>query len=132
MVEFGSPTVSKKKENFMPLKEGQELLIKRPGTLIGRVVRPRPGDFGVPEEQTHYLVQIEPRYFLRSHLEPVEEPTSGQRLERLSREWIEELGRFNEAGRQFFTDPQNESFFANWVESGTKLGLFIPIESEIK
>ena len=116
----------------MPLKEGQEVLIKTPGILVGKVVHPRPGDFGLPEEQMHYLVQMEPRYFLRSHLEPVEESARGQRLERPSREWVEELGRFNEAGRQFFTDPQNESFFANWVESGRKLGLFIPIESEIK
>ena len=116
----------------MPLKEGQEVLIKTPGMLVGKVVRPRPGDFGLPEEQTHYLVQMEPRYFLRSHLEPVEEPASGQRLERLSREWIDELGRFNEAGRQLSIDPQNKSLFAYWVESGTKLGLFIPIEPEIK
>jgi hypothetical protein len=116
----------------MPLKEGQEVRIKVTGILVGKVVRPRAGDFGLPEEQVHYLVRIEPQYYLRSHLEPVEGSASGQRLERLSREWIEELGRFNEAGRQFFTDPQNESFFANWAESGTKLGLFIPIESKIK
>lgn len=115
----------------MALKQGQEVLIKAPGTLIGKVVRPRPGDSGLPDEQTHYLVKIEPRYYLRSNLEPVEERRSSPRLERYSREWMDELGRFNEAGRQFFADPQNKSLLANWVESGAKLGLFFPAEREI-
>lgn len=110
----------------MPLKKGQEVLIKNPGILVGKVISQRSGDSGMPEEQTHYRVQIEPRYCLSGDLEPVEAHSS-PRLERYSREWIEELGRFNEAGRRFFTDPQNKNLLANWAESGTKLGLFIPI-----
>jgi len=112
----------------MPLKKGQEVLIKPPGILVGKVICQRSGDSGLPEEQTHYRVQIEPRYYLSGDLEPVEEDSSSPRLERGSREWIVALGRFNEAGRQFFKDPQNKNILAIWVESGTKLGLSIPIE----
>jgi hypothetical protein len=128
MIEFARLATAKRKENLMPFKKGQEVLIKNPGTLVGKVISQRSGDSGLPEEQTHYRVQIQPRYYLSGDLEPVEEDSSSPRLERGSGEWLEALGRFNEAGRQLLTDPQNNSLLANWGESGTKLGLLFLTE----
>jgi len=113
----------------VPLKKDQEVRIKRPGIFIGKVMGPRPGDFGLPEEQTYYRVQIcAEDYYLSTDLEPVVQPSAGAMLERYSKEWLDELERFNEIGRQFLANPKDENLLRQWAESGTKLGFFIPVE----
>jgi hypothetical protein len=121
--------VVNRKETLVPLKKDQEVRIKRPGIFIGKVMGPRPGDFGLPEEQTYYRVQIcAEDYYLSTDLEPVVQPSAGAMLERYSKEWLDELERFNEIGRQFLANPKDENLLRQWAESGTKLGFFIPVE----
>ena len=115
----------------MPLKKDQEVLIKKPGILAGKVIGPRPGDVGLSEEETHYRVQIcaeEPRYYLSADLEPLQQPSGSGKLERYSKEWLDELKQFNKIGRQFLANPKDKNLVRQWAESGTKLGLYIPIE----
>src|SRR6267378_1279083 len=50
-----------------PLKPNDEVYIKSLG-MYGRVLRPRPGDVGEPEDEKCYEIQIT-RYFLRTDLE---------------------------------------------------------------
>lgn|GEM_PF-2456810 len=128
VIESAPMAVVNRKETLVPLKKDQEVRIKKPGIFIGKVLGPRPGDFGLPEEQTYYRVQISAEdYYLSTDLEPVVRPSASVMLERYSKEWLDELERFNEIGRQFLANPKDENLLRQWAESGTKLGFFIPV-----
>jgi HSP20 family molecular chaperone IbpA len=44
--------------NIQPLNEGQEVFLKRPVQIYAKVIGPRECDFGLPEEQVRYNVQL--------------------------------------------------------------------------
>lgn len=104
------------------LKKGQDVVIKLAKTLYGTVLATRDdGDEGVL-----YKVLIPERtmYFRRSDLEPWPDPN--EKPQRGSREWLCELARFNELGRQCVANPHDEEAFKQWVESGEKVGFISP------
>ena len=112
----------------MALAKGQKVLIKNPGALMGMVIGPRPGDSGLPEEQSLYAVMVceeKPRYYLSSDLEPVEEPSRPTKLEWYSEEWVDELDRFTQIVRQLSKDPEGKMLRSLLEESATKLGFII-------
>jgi hypothetical protein len=110
---------------MLPLKEGQQVVIKNPGPLMGIVVRARSGDKGLPEEQKLYLVQIPPKRYRRSALEPVQQ--SSETLGRGSREWLAEMRGLIESGQRWLANQNDSAARDQFVESGRKLGIFIPI-----
>jgi hypothetical protein len=57
--------------NFEPLREGQEVFLKRPVQIFAKVIGPRASDWGLPEEQVYYAVQLMPleQYYLPEDLE---------------------------------------------------------------
>ena len=94
-----------------PLKKGQEVFLKRPVQIFAKVIGPREGDVGLPDEQVHYAVQLIPleQYYLPEDLELAQQPQPRKsRVDYMSPEWIEELAHFNEvapnlsAGDPFF------------------------------
>jgi hypothetical protein len=115
------------KEVFMlPLKKGQEVVIKNPGELIGTVVRARPGNKGLPEEQKVYRVQIIERWYKRTALEPVQQPSDV--LKPSSPEWLAELHRCLESGQRWIANQNDSAAWGQFVASGAKLGIIIPIK----
>ena len=108
-------------------KKGQQVLIKNPRYLVGTIVEPRPGDKGLPEEQTHYLVQIsEERYYLSSELEPAEDPNA--KPARYSEEWIAELNRMAASGQQWLQNRSDKTAWDAFVDAGEKIGFIVPIK----
>ncbi len=83
----------------MPFKEGQEVLIKNPRSLVGVIVRERPGDRDELPENRRYLVRIAEieNYYLPRDLEALDEPTA--KLKPYSSEWNAELARWIDAGQ---------------------------------
>jgi len=111
----------------MPLQEGQQVLIKNPRALVGTVVKARPGDKGLPEEQTHYLVRISDElFYLSTDLEAVENPN--MELERYSPEWLAEFNRWLELGRWWLANQGDTAALAQFSESGRKLGFIVPMK----
>lgn len=111
----------------MPFEKGQRVLIKSPGTLVGTVLEARPGDKGLPEERTHYRVQIsDERYYLSTSLEPAEQPR--EKLERYSEEWLAEMKRWIESGQRLVADQMDREAREQFLESGRKLGFIVPIK----
>ena len=58
--------------NIEPLKEGQEVFLKRPGQIYAKVIRPLQEDLGLPPEQVRHAVQILPleQFYQAGDLEP--------------------------------------------------------------
>jgi hypothetical protein len=81
----------------MPFKEGQEVLIKNPRSLVGVIVRARPGDRDELPENRRYLVRIQEseRFYLPHDLEALEEPAA--KLNQYSPEWNVELTPENDS-----------------------------------
>ena len=111
----------------MPFKEGQEVLIKNPHSLVGVIVRERPGDRDEPPEKRHYIVRIpEGEYFyLPSDLEAIEERP--EKLTRYSPEWNAELARWIDAGQRLMANNNDLAAFKGFSESGSKIGFIVPI-----
>ena len=111
----------------MPLEEGQQVLIKNPRALVGIVLKQRPGDKDLPEDQRRYIVRIseDERLYLPSDLEPVQQPNSV--LVRYSPEWMAECERWIDAGRRWMANNNDRAAWDEFAESGSKLGFFIPI-----
>jgi hypothetical protein len=104
------------------LKKGQEVVIKSAKSLSGTVVSSRDdGDEGII-----YRVLIPERtmYFRRADLEPW--PDLNAKPQRGSKEWLSELERFNELGRQCLAKPQDVALIKRWAESGEKIGFVVP------
>lgn len=109
----------------MPLKKGEQVLIKNPRALLGTVIERRPGDDGLPEEQAHYLIKIsEERFYLSTDLEPAEQPSD--KLERYSPEWTAEMNQFVESGQRWIANPNDMEALEQFSESGRKLGIIVP------
>lgn len=115
----------------MSLKAGQQVIIKNPRSLVGTVVRERPGDRDLPEGERRYLVRIaEERFYLPSDLEPAEEENKNPT--KFSAEWNAEMARFVEAGQRWVADNSDRAAFDAFSESGRKLGWIVPIPEQAK
>jgi HSP20 family molecular chaperone IbpA len=57
--------------NSQPLQEGQQVFLKRPVQIYAKVIGPRANDWGLPQEQVYYAVQLMPleQYYLPEDLE---------------------------------------------------------------
>jgi hypothetical protein len=111
----------------MPFKEGQEVLIKNPRSLIGVIVRERPGDRDELPESRRYVVRIPERemFFLPRDLEAIEEPTAT--LKQYSAEWNAELARWIDAGQRLMANNNDLAALQEFSESGSKIGYIVPI-----
>jgi hypothetical protein len=111
----------------MSLKEGQQVLIKNPRSLVGTVLRERPGDRDLPEGERRYMVHIPggDYFYLPSDLEPVEE--SSNTPVKYGAEWSAELARWVDAGQRWLADNNDRAAWDEFSESGSKLGFFVPI-----
>lgn len=116
----------------MPLKEGQQVLIKNPRPLVATVVRERPGDRNMPEEQRRYIVRIsedalqEQYIYPPSNLEPIREPE----IVRYSPEWTAEFQRWLDAAVKWSANHSDRDAWNQFSESGSKLGFYIPISQD--
>jgi hypothetical protein len=116
----------------MPFKEGQEVLIKNPRSLVGVVVRERLGDKDELPENRRFLVRIQEseRFYLPGDLEAVEEPT--EKLEQYSPQWNAELARWLNAGQRLMANNDDPAALQEFSESGSNLGFVIPISDSFK
>lgn len=112
----------------MKFQTGQQVLIKNPRPLSGIIVKARPGDTGLPEEQTHYLVEISERcFYLSSDLE-AEAPN--EKLETYSSEWTAQFNRMLKAAQRWLADANDRSAFDEMADAGRKIGWIVPIKKE--
>lgn len=82
-----------------PLRQGQEVFLKRPIQIYAKVLGPADGDLGLPPEQLRYAVELLPveQYYLAEDLELAQwlQPKKS-RHDDMSPESIEQLAQFNE------------------------------------
>lgn len=109
----------------MKLREGQQVVIKNPRALLGTVVRQRPGDADLPEDERRYEVRIqeESQFYLLHDLEPVAEDEED--LRPYSRKWMEQLQRWTEAGQQLYRNADDETARRNFIDAGHALGFMV-------
>ncbi len=62
--------------NNQPLHPGQQVFLKRPVQIYAKVIGPRADDWGLPQEQVYYAVQLMPleQYYLPEDLELANQP----------------------------------------------------------
>jgi hypothetical protein len=114
--------------NPVPLKKGQEVLLKRPRYIYAEVLNPSEGDFGSPAMPESYVVRLLPleQHYLPEDLELAEPPqTKRGRLERMSLEWVKELARCNEVARRWVINQGDASLSKELSESMVKLGFAV-------
>jgi hypothetical protein len=108
------------------LKKGQEVVIKSAKSLSGTVVASRDdGDEGII---CKVLIPEHAVYCRRADLEPWPNPAA--KPQRGSKEWLSELARFTELGKQCLAKPQDIDLVKRLAESGERIGFIIPIKSE--
>lgn len=114
----------------MIFKEGQTVEIKNPRSLTGIVVRERPGDRDLPEEQRHIVVRIETceRFYKPEDLAPLEQ--SRQTHATFSPEWNQELQRFINAGHRWMADSTDRSAWEEFVDAGRRIGWIVPFSAK--
>jgi hypothetical protein len=110
-----------------PLKEGQQVLIKNPRSLVGTVVHQRPGDRDLPEEARSYLVKIEEQqlYYRLDDFEVLPEPS--KEFVKYSAEWTAQLQRFVDAGQRFMANNKDMAALQELSDAGTKIGFVKPL-----
>jgi HSP20 family molecular chaperone IbpA len=87
--------------NTQPLKPGQEVFLKRPLQIYARVIGPCEGDWGLPDGQAPYAVELLPleQYYLLEDLElsgrPQQQPVNS-RLDPVAQEAPEEPAQISE------------------------------------
>jgi hypothetical protein len=109
------------------LKEGQQVLIRNPRSLVGTVVHQRPGDRDLPEEKRSYLIKVEEqqRYY---HLDDVEVlPEPSKELEKYSPEWMAEMQRMLSAGQRLLVNKNDRDAMAEFSDAGSKIGFVKPL-----
>lgn len=108
----------------MKLSEGQEVIIKNPRSLVGTVVRQRPGDAHLADDERLYEVKIdENRFYRLQDLEPIEEDKS---LRPYSSEWMTQLERWTEAGQRLVKNADDHVAQRNFIDAGHALGFIVP------
>jgi len=115
-----------REENVDELMEGQRVVIKS-AKLSGTVVGPRSAAL---KEDMLYKVHISEQslYCRPENLVPWPEP--GTKLQRGSGEWLSELSRFTELSKQYLASSHDQSLMNKIIDSGAKLGFFIPMDEE--
>jgi hypothetical protein len=108
-----------------PLGVGDAVLIKNPGDVRCKVTRRREADFGLPEEEAWYEVEVTPQkhWRQREHLEPtLPPPPSRGCLEYLTPEWVEELKSLNEKVSLWIAKRDDRGLLREVTESMATLG----------
>jgi hypothetical protein len=116
-----------------PLTKGQQVtlkVVKLKGTVTDSG-RPDP-DAGLGEGGTIYQVHFpeQTMFVLRENLATLPEPD--RKIHYGSKEWNTELERFTELAGRWQASSNDRSIFRELVESGSRLGFFIPIGEETK
>ena len=115
---------------MIPLKEGQQVLIKNARALVGTVVPARPEQPGVAEEDRLYKVRIDDTCVCRNaDLQAVEESTE---MDLYSREGSAELQRMREALEKWLANNSDRAAWDQFAESGRKLGIILPLRQDAK
>jgi hypothetical protein len=115
---------------MMPLKEGQQVLIKNPRALVGTVVAARPEQPGVAEEDRLYKVHIDDTCICRNaDLQAVNESTQ---MDLNSLEGNAELRRMSEALEKWLANNNDRAAWDQFAESGRKLGIILPMRKDGK
>ena len=108
-------------------KQGQEVIIKNPGVLVGTVVKVRSTENDLSEDQELYQVRIdEQRIYRAANLAPAVEPSD--KLKPYSKEWLEELNRWTDAAKRLVTDQNDDAALAEFSEAGSRRGWIVPIK----
>jgi hypothetical protein len=116
-----------------PLKKGQDVtlkVVKLKGTVTDSG-RPD-SDAGLGEGGTIYQVHFpeQTMYVRRENLATLPEPD--RKIHYGSKEWNTELERFTELAVKWQASSNDRNIFRELLESGSRLGFFIPIEGESK
>jgi hypothetical protein len=111
-----------------PKKDKAVLVSVKNAHLYATLVRP--AETGIPEEDKYCVVTItEQKFYCRpGDLEPLLQETTETTLKYQSHEWLVELQRFSDLTARYKATPQDKTVFAQLVESGSKVGFFIPIK----
>lgn len=107
-------------------------MVKNPRSLVGVIVRERPGDRDELPENRRYLVRIpeSETFCLPRDLEALEEPTA--KLRQYSPEWNAELARWLDAGQRLMANNNDLAALQEFSESGSKIGFIVPISDSSK
>jgi hypothetical protein len=125
---FLRSTMNQDYDADMKFKEGQWVQIKNPRPVVATVLRERPGDRDLPEDERHIMVHIEGGdYIYRpDDLVPLDEP----KLTPFSSEWTKEFQRFVESGNKLIADPDDHASRDQFVDAGEKIGWIVPIKEK--
>jgi hypothetical protein len=110
---------------FKDLKSGDEVWIKKPSNIYGKVIGPRPGDAGLPPEEQLWTVEVLPytQYLHPEHFELVHPPKDpNEPHEYTSKEWAEEFSIFNAAASRYLADNNDKAAMIEANEALRKLG----------
>jgi len=114
-----------KNQGMMPLKEGQQVLVKNRRALIGTVVAARPEQLGVAEEDRLYKVHVDDTCVCRNaDLQVVNESAQ---IDLYSLEGNTELRRMSEALEKWIANKSDHAARDQFAESGRKLGIILPL-----
>jgi hypothetical protein len=108
-----------------PLGVGDVVLLRNPGEVLARVARRREGDFGLPEEESWYEVQVIPlkKYCQRTEMTPENPPPSDSgRLEYLSQEWVDELASLHDKVTRWRVKQGDKELLREVSQSMGRLG----------
>lgn len=143
--------------NIEPLKEGQEVFLRRPIQIYAKVIGRHEDDLGLPEEQVRYAVQLLPleQYYLPENLEPSQRPQPAElRVDSVTPESVDERAPLNEvapslsSGDPFFDLAQQISMVIasrayelyetrgiahghdgdDWLQAESEILLKVPVE----
>jgi|ERR1700686_541210 len=110
---------------MMPLKEGQQVLVKDLRPLIGTVVAARPEQPGVVEEDRLYKIHIDDTCVCRNaDLQVVNESVQ---MDLYSPEGNAELRRMGEALEKWLANNSDHASRDQFDLSGRKLGIILPL-----
>jgi len=118
----------------MPFKEGQEVLIKNPHSIVGVIVRERPGDRDLPQEERRYIVHIPEQdrdlIYSPTDLEAIEQPQAQSPSTKptpYSPAWTTQVEKFIVAGQRWMANNDDHDAMKEFVEAGRKLNFIVPI-----
>lgn len=115
--------------NCEDLRPGDEVWIKEPTHIYGKVVGPRPGDATLPRDKQAWMVQILPRiqYLPPDRFELVDRPKDPNAPHDYpSKEWFDELAASYDSGTRWLANNSDTKAMNEFVESLRKLGFITP------
>jgi hypothetical protein len=107
-------------------KEGQQVIVRNAGAMVGKIIQQRPGDKGQPEEKTHYQVEIEsPHWFSSTNIEAIPE---SNKFEQYSPEWMAEFSRAFEALQRWHANNNDTEALQQFSDAGKNIGWVVPMD----